>query len=43
MDMRRSNGRTYYAIVHKDENSAFGVYFRDVPGCFSAEDARMTW
>lgn len=28
----------YYAVVHKDENSAFGVHFPDLPGCFSAAD-----
>jgi predicted RNase H-like HicB family nuclease len=38
MDMRRSIVRTYYAIVHKDEDSAFGVHFPDLPGCFSAAD-----
>lgn len=26
----------YFAIVHKDENSAWGVSFPDLPGCFSA-------
>jgi hypothetical protein len=24
----------FYAIVHKDEHSAFGVSFPDLPGCF---------
>jgi predicted RNase H-like HicB family nuclease len=28
----------YHAIVHKDEDSAFGVHFPDLPGCFSAAD-----
>lgn len=28
----------YYAVVHKDEDSAFGVSFPDLPGCFSAAD-----
>ena len=28
----------YIAIVHKDDDSAFGVHFPDVPGCFSAAD-----
>jgi predicted RNase H-like HicB family nuclease len=28
----------YIAIVHKDEDSAFGVSFPDLPGCFSAAD-----
>lgn len=30
--------RYYHAIVHKDEGSAFGVEFPDLPGCFSAAD-----
>ena len=30
---------TYYiGLVHKDEDSSFGVQFPDVPGCFSAAD-----
>jgi predicted RNase H-like HicB family nuclease len=28
----------FYAIVHKDEDSAWGVSFPDLPGCFSAAD-----
>ncbi|PZU10279.1 type II toxin-antitoxin system HicB family antitoxin [Sphingomonas sp.] len=28
----------FYAIVHKDEGSAYGVTFPDLPGCFSAAD-----
>ena len=28
----------FYALVHKDEGSAFGVTFPDLPGCFSAAD-----
>jgi predicted RNase H-like HicB family nuclease len=28
----------FFAIVHKDEDSAFGVEFPDLPGCFSAAD-----
>lgn len=28
----------YFAIVHKDEGSAYGVEFPDLPGCFSAAD-----
>lgn len=28
----------YYAIVHHDEDSAFGLTFPDLPGCFSASD-----
>lgn len=30
--------RSYIALVHKDEDSSFGVQFPDVPGCFSAAD-----
>ena len=28
--------KTFIAVVHKDEGSAFGVSFPDLPGCFSA-------
>lgn len=28
----------FYAIVHKDADSAFGVEFPDLPGCLSAAD-----
>lgn len=28
----------FYAVVHKDEDSAFGVTFPDLPGCHSAAD-----
>jgi predicted RNase H-like HicB family nuclease len=28
----------YVALVHKDPDSAFGVQFPDMPGCFSAGD-----
>lgn len=30
--------RYYIAVVHKDEGSAYGVQFPDVPGCYSAAD-----
>jgi predicted RNase H-like HicB family nuclease len=30
--------RYYHAVVHKDEDSAFGVQFPDLPGCFSAAE-----
>ncbi|MGE0004576.1 MAG: type II toxin-antitoxin system HicB family antitoxin [Parvibaculaceae bacterium] len=30
--------RYYIAVVHKDEGSAFGAHFPDLPGCFSAAD-----
>lgn len=26
----------YIAVIHKDDDSAYGVHFPDVPGCFSA-------
>ena len=28
--------RPFIAIVHKDEDSIFGIAFPDAPGCFSA-------
>jgi len=28
----------YFALVEKDEGSAFGIEFPDFPGCFSAAD-----
>lgn len=31
--------QAYYAIVHKDADSAFGVSFPDLPGVFSAADS----
>jgi predicted RNase H-like HicB family nuclease len=30
--------RYYIGVVHQDEDSAYGVHFPDVPGCFSAAD-----
>ncbi len=30
--------RHYIALVHQEEDSAFGVQFPDLPGCFSASD-----
>lgn len=30
--------QTYFAVVHKDADSAYGVTFPDIPGCFSAAD-----
>ncbi|MGH6855172.1 MAG: type II toxin-antitoxin system HicB family antitoxin [Aestuariivirga sp.] len=30
--------RYYIAVVHKEQKSAFGVRFPDVPGCYSAAD-----
>ena len=30
--------KTYIAVISKDAESAFGVWFPDVPGCFSAAD-----
>ena len=34
----RESMQYFYAIVHKDADSAFGVTFPDLPGCFSAAD-----
>ncbi|MCC5960562.1 MAG: type II toxin-antitoxin system HicB family antitoxin [Rhodobacteraceae bacterium] len=31
--------QTYIAVVDKEEDSAFGLWFPDVPGCFSAADS----
>lgn len=31
--------RYYVAIVHKDKDSAFGLTFPDLPGCFAAADS----
>ncbi len=30
--------RYYHGVVHKDEGSAFGIHFPDLPGCISAAD-----
>ena len=30
--------KTYFALIHKDDNSAYGASFPDLPGCFSAAD-----
>ncbi|WP_062784989.1 type II toxin-antitoxin system HicB family antitoxin [Novosphingobium capsulatum] len=30
--------KTFIALVHKDEDSAWGVTFPDLPGCFSTAD-----
>jgi predicted RNase H-like HicB family nuclease len=30
--------KTYIAVVHKDPDSAYGVSFPDLPGCFAAAD-----
>ena len=30
--------RYFIGIVHNDEDSAYGIHFPDVPGCFSAAD-----
>lgn len=30
--------KTYLALVHKEEGSAFGLSFPDLPGCFAAAD-----
>ena len=31
--------KTYFAILHRDADSAVGVVFPDLPGCFSAGDS----
>lgn len=36
--MKVDKMRHYFALVHKDEDSAFGVQFPDVEGVFSAAD-----
>lgn len=36
--MKTSAIKYYHGIVHKDEDSAFGVTFPDLEGCFSAAD-----
>ena len=30
--------KTYFALIHKDDHSAYGASFPDLPGCFSAAD-----
>ena len=30
--------KTFIGVVDKDEGSAYGIYFPDLPGCFSASD-----
>lgn len=30
--------KQFFAVVHKEDDSAYGVHFPDVPGCFSAAD-----
>ena len=30
--------KSYFALVEKEDGSAFGVRFPDIPGCFSAAD-----
>ena len=30
--------KTYLAVVHKDEDSAWGLSFPDLPGCFAAAE-----
>jgi predicted RNase H-like HicB family nuclease len=34
--MRKVGSMHYVAVIEKDEDSAFGVWFPDVEGCFSA-------
>ncbi len=30
--------RYFHGVVHKDADSAYGMHFPDLPGCFSASD-----
>lgn len=30
--------KTYFALVHRDDDSAYGISFPDLPGCFPAAD-----
>ena len=30
--------KTFIALVHRDDDSAYGIAFPDLPGCFSAAD-----
>ena len=30
--------KPYIGLVHKEENSSYGITFPDAPGCFSAAD-----
>lgn len=32
--------KTYLALVHKDPESAYGLIFPDLPGCFAAAEAQ---
>jgi predicted RNase H-like HicB family nuclease len=32
------NYEKYVAVIHKDEDTAYGAYFPDLPGCFAAGD-----
>lgn len=36
--MAQAIAKTYFAILHRDRDSAVGVVFPDLPGCFSAGD-----
>ena len=38
IDWRKVNEMYYWAIVHHDEGSAYGVTFPDLDGCFAAAD-----
>ncbi len=33
--------KIFYGLVHKDNDSAFGITFPDAPGCFSAADEEV--
>ncbi len=31
---------SYFVVIHKDEDSSFGAYFPDLPGCFAAGETQ---
>jgi predicted RNase H-like HicB family nuclease len=33
--------RQYFALIHKDETSDYGVSFPDLPGCITAGSSRV--
>ncbi len=38
MARKERTTKTYFAVADKDRSSAYGLWFPDVPGCFSASD-----
>jgi predicted RNase H-like HicB family nuclease len=37
-DVKANGMKHYFAIIHKDKDSAYGVVFPDLPGCYAAGD-----